>query len=61
MLGVLFVVMAAITDGVYAFLASSIANRLKGTTHFLKGQRYFTAAVYVGLGLTTALTGSNKK
>ena len=61
MLGIIFVFMATLTDGAYALLASSIANRLKSSVHFLKGQRYFTGAVYVGLGLTTALTGSNKK
>jgi threonine/homoserine/homoserine lactone efflux protein len=61
MLGIIFVFMATLTDGAYAFLASSLANRLKSSVHFLKGQRYFTGAVYVGLGLTTALTGSNKK
>jgi threonine/homoserine/homoserine lactone efflux protein len=61
MLGLLFVVMATITDGAYALLASSIANRFKGNIHYLKGQRYFTGIVYVGLGLSTALAGSNKK
>ena len=61
MLGLIFVVMATITDGTYALLASSIASRFKGNIHYLKGQRYFTGFVYVGLGLSTALTGSNKK
>jgi threonine/homoserine/homoserine lactone efflux protein len=60
-LGLIFVFMATLTDGAYALLASTIGNRMKGSVHYLKGQRYFTAAVYVGLGLTTALTGSNKK
>jgi hypothetical protein len=27
---------------------------------FQKGQRYFPGLVYVGLGITTALTGSKK-
>lgn len=59
-LGVLFVGMAIITDSIYALLASSLADRLKGSRHFLKGQRYFAGLVYVGLGITTALTGTKK-
>jgi threonine/homoserine/homoserine lactone efflux protein len=60
MLGGLFVGMAFITDGLYALLASSLADRLRGSRHFQKGQRYFAGLVYVGLGITTALSGSKK-
>jgi threonine/homoserine/homoserine lactone efflux protein len=59
-LGALFVGMAFITDSLYALLASSIAERLRGNRHFLKGQRYFAGLVYVSLGITTAFTGSKK-
>ena len=60
MLGALFVGMACITDSLYALLASSLADRLRGNRHFQKGQRYFAGLVYVGLGITTAFTGSKK-
>lgn len=60
LLGALFVGMAIITDSLYALLASSLADRLRGSRHFQKGQRYFAGLVYVGLGITTALTGSKK-
>ena len=60
LLGVLFVGMAIITDSLYALLASSLADRLRGSRHFQKGQRYFAGLIYVGLGITTALTGSKK-
>jgi len=59
-LGALFVGMAIITDSMYAILASSVAERLRGNRQFQKGQRYFAGLVYVGLGITTALTGSKK-
>src|SRR6266508_3519810 len=59
-LSALFVGMAIITDSLYALLASSLADRLRGSRHFQKGQRYFAGLVYVGLGITTALTGSKK-
>ena len=60
LLGALFVGMACITDSLYALLASSLADRLRGNQHFQKGQRYFAGLVYVGLGITTAFTGSKK-
>jgi threonine/homoserine/homoserine lactone efflux protein len=60
LLGALFVGMAFITDSLYALLASSLADRLRGNQNFQKGQRYFAGLVYVGLGITTALTGSKK-
>src|SRR5512138_881572 len=58
LLGALFVGMGTITDSLYALAASSLADKLKGSRHFQKGQRYFAGLVYVGLGITTAFTGS---
>ena len=60
LLGVIFVGMALITDSLYALLASSLAGRLKGNKNFQKGGQYFAGLVYIGLGITTALTGSKK-
>lgn len=60
LLGVMFVGLAIITDSLYALLASSLADRLRDSRHFRKGQRYFAGLVYVGLGITTAMTGSKK-
>lgn len=60
LLGVLFVGMAIITDSMYALLASSLADRLRDNRHFQNGERYFAGLVYIGLGITTALTGAKK-
>jgi threonine/homoserine/homoserine lactone efflux protein len=60
-LGALFVGMAIITDSCYALLGSSIAQRLKGDLRFLKGQRYFSGLVYLGLGISTALSGTHRQ
>lgn len=60
LLGAIFVGMALVTDSLYALLASSLAGKLAGNKGFQKGQRYFAGLVYVGLGITTALTGSKK-
>jgi len=60
LLGAIFVGMALITDSMYALLASSLAGKLNGNKRFQTGQRYFAGLVYIGLGITTALTGSKK-
>jgi len=60
LLGAIFVGMAIITDSLYALLASSLARKLAGNWGFQKGQRYFAGLVYLGLGITTALTGARK-
>ena len=58
LLGAVFVGMAIITDSMYALLASSLASKMTGNRRFPKGGRYFAGLVYVGLGITTALTGA---
>lgn len=60
LLGTIFVGLALITDSLYALLASSLAGQWKGSKHFQKGGRYFAGLIYIGLGITTALTGSKK-
>ena len=60
LLGIIFVGMALITDSIFALVTSSLAGKLNGNKRFQKGQRYFAGLVYVGLGITTALTGSKK-
>jgi len=60
LLGAVFVGMAIITDSMYALMASSIAGKLSGNRRFQKGGRYFAGLIYIGLGVTTALTGAKK-
>ena len=60
LLGAIFVGFAIMTDSMYALLASSLAGRIKANRNFQKGERYFAGLVYIGLGITTALTGSKK-
>ena len=61
LLGIMFVVMALITDSAYALISSSIASRLNTNQNFAKNQRYFTGLIYIGLGVVTAFTGSRNK
>jgi threonine/homoserine/homoserine lactone efflux protein len=58
-LGMVFVALALISDSTYAMLAGTLGNRLRQSRAFLRGQKYLSGTVYIGLGLTTALTGRN--
>ena len=59
-LGVVFVGLAIISDSIYAFLAGTLGNRLRQSRTFLRGQRYVSGSVYIGLGLITALARAEK-
>jgi threonine/homoserine/homoserine lactone efflux protein len=59
-LGLLFVVLAAISDGLYAMLSSQLGRWLKRNPRFAQRQKYVTGSVYMGLGVTAALTGNHK-
>jgi threonine/homoserine/homoserine lactone efflux protein len=54
-LGGLFVMMAIVTDGMYALLASTAGGWLKRNRSFLRAERYVVGSVYIGLGVTAAL------
>ena len=55
-LGGLFVMMAIVTDSMYALLASTAGSWLKRNQSFLRADRYIVGSVYIGLGVTAALS-----
>lgn len=59
LLGALFVCLAMMSDGAYAVLAGSLGNWLRTNRRFWQGQRLFAGTVYIGLGVTTAVSGSH--
>ena len=59
--GAVLVMLGFMSDVIYAVLAGSIGNLLRENLKFLRAQRYFAGSVYIGLGVTTALTGTSKK
>ena len=61
LLGCLFVLLALCTDSGYAFLASGLAQRLRATSRLWRWQRWFSGGIYLALGLTTALSGAERK
>jgi threonine/homoserine/homoserine lactone efflux protein len=60
-LGVVFVLLGAITDSLYALGAGSAARWLRGRGRFLAGERWISGGLYVGLGLAAALSGQQRK
>jgi threonine/homoserine/homoserine lactone efflux protein len=60
LLGFIFVTMALFSDSTYALLAGTIGHWLRNSRRFMQGQRYFAGTVYLALGITTALAGSDK-
>ena len=60
-LGILFAVLGSITDGCYALAAGTMGNWLKGSRGYLKVERYVSGVLFIGLGLTAAFAGNNRK
>ncbi len=61
LLGALFVLLASCTDSLYALLGSTVGRWLTKSARFRRIQRYVTGSVYIVLGLTAAVAGSEKK
>lgn len=54
-LGIIFVLMACITDSCYALLAGTAGHWLRNNPRFWQAERYVAGSIYVGLGLVAAL------
>ena len=57
LLGLLYVALALVTDGCYAWLAGSLREWLGGRVPQGPLPRYASGVLYLGLGVSTALTG----
>lgn len=60
-LGLIMVIMATITDSLYALAAGTAGQWLRNSRTYRRFQRYVSGTVYIGLGLTAAFAGSNRK
>jgi len=56
-LGALFLLLATISDSLYALLAGTVGKRLQGNRVFARRQKYVTGGVYIALGIGTAAAG----
>jgi threonine/homoserine/homoserine lactone efflux protein len=57
-LGIVFTVMGFTSDSIWALTAVSASHWLRRNRTFLRHQRYVSGAVYIGLGVATAASGS---
>jgi len=53
-LGVLFVLVALVSDSTYALVSDAIAGKLRRSGTGAKLRRWFTGGVFVALGITAA-------
>lgn len=59
-LGCIFVMMAIISDSLYALLAGTLGHWLRGTRVVWRVERYLAGSVYLLLGLSAALSDTTK-
>ncbi|MDX6591683.1 MAG: hypothetical protein QOJ13_879 [Gaiellales bacterium] len=59
-LGAVFVVLGMISDGLFGLLAGTAAGWARGRPGFGVLQRRVTGTIFIGLGVTTALTGHRR-
>jgi len=60
-LGLVFVGMGLVTDGLYAVGAGSVAGWLRANPQFVRAQRWVSGTMYIGLGVAAALSTANRK
>jgi threonine/homoserine/homoserine lactone efflux protein len=60
-LGLLFTGIGIVTDCCYALAAGTAGDWLKKSRGYLNFERYVSGALFVGLGLTAALSGNQRK
>jgi threonine/homoserine/homoserine lactone efflux protein len=60
-LGLIFVILGLVTDGLYAVGAGSAAQWLRGNRRFLASERWIAGTMYVGLGVAAGLTTGQRK
>jgi threonine/homoserine/homoserine lactone efflux protein len=60
-LGLLFVLLGLITDGLYAVSAGAAAGWLRRNPRYVAGERWLSGSMYIGLGLAAALSSGHRK
>jgi len=60
-LGLLFVGLGVITDGLYAVGAGTAAHWLRGNPQFVRTERWVSGSMYIGLGVAAAFSSTHRK
>jgi threonine/homoserine/homoserine lactone efflux protein len=61
LLGVVFILIAVVSDGLYALAAGTASDWLRGSRAFERAERWVSGTVLVALGVTAALSGPRQK
>ena len=59
-LGLSFAALGLVSDSLYAFVAGTVADRLRGTRLVARAERWFGGTVLIGLGITSALVAPHR-
>jgi threonine/homoserine/homoserine lactone efflux protein len=59
-LGLSFAALGLASDSLYAFVAGTVADRLRGTRLVARVERWFGGTVLIGLGITSALVAPHR-
>ncbi|MGD2186284.1 MAG: LysE family translocator [Desulfobacterales bacterium] len=59
-LGCVFVMLAVISDSMYALLAGTIGQWIKSSRAVARAERYVVGSVYIGLGVTAAFADAHQ-
>jgi threonine/homoserine/homoserine lactone efflux protein len=60
-LGLVFVLLGLVTDGLYALGAGSVGGWLRVRPRLIAGQRWVSGTMYIGLGVAAALSTDSRK
>jgi threonine/homoserine/homoserine lactone efflux protein len=61
LLGLTFAGLGLMSDSLYAIVAGTVADRLRGTPLVARVERWFGVTVLIGLGVASALVAPNRK
>jgi threonine/homoserine/homoserine lactone efflux protein len=56
-LGLTLAALGLLSDGTYAFVAGTVADKLRGSTRVARVERWFGGSVLIGLGVAAAVVG----
>jgi threonine/homoserine/homoserine lactone efflux protein len=60
-LGIVFVALGMVTDGLYALTAGAAAQWLRARRGVALTRRWIPGTIYIGLGLATAFSSGHRK
>lgn len=60
-LGIIFILMGIVSDGIYALLAGSLGRWFRNNPRFINNRKYLTGSIYLLLGIVAAFSSQKNK